>query len=216
MKCFEVYKPVEEGVHDPHIFKAIFMAGAPGSGKTTVRQELLAHTGLKALDIDRWWEYFNLYKKDLSKDYPDYWKLVQAQRRNYITGRLGMVIDGTAKDLSKITKTKRVLERIGYDTAMIFVNTDLQTAIDRVNARQAKTGRPVDQQRVRDNWNVTQQNLGHLQNLFAGNFFIVDNTDVETDYNQIEKRLNAFLNKKPTNPAATEWIRDQLNNRASS
>lgn len=215
MKCFEVYKPVEEGIHDPHIFKAIFMAGSPGSGKTTVRQELLSHTGLKALDIDKWWEYFNLYKKDTSKDYPDYWRLVQSQRRNYIAGRLGMVIDGTAKDLSKITKTKRVLERIGYDTAMIFVNTDLETAKDRVAARAGKTGRTVDNKRVIDNWNQTQQNLGHLQNLFGGNFFIVDNSSSDADFNVISKRLNAFLNKKPTNPAATEWINDQLNKRAS-
>ena len=29
-----VEQEIEEGVNDPHIFKAVFMAGGPGSGKS--------------------------------------------------------------------------------------------------------------------------------------------------------------------------------------
>ena len=36
MKVNEIIKQVEEGVDDPHIFKAVFMAGGPGSGKSYI------------------------------------------------------------------------------------------------------------------------------------------------------------------------------------
>jgi len=217
MKCFEVInQPIEEGVYDPHIFKAIFMAGAPGAGKTTVRKKLLAHTGLKELDIDKWWEFFNNLKKDSTKDYDYYWRKNMAQRKNYIAGRLGMVIDGTAKDLRRIEKTKRVLEKIGYDTAMIFVNTDLDTAIQRMQARAKEIGRSVPLDRVKQNWKVTQDNLGQLQNEFGGNFFIVDNSNAGANVQIVAKRLEQFLSKKPTQPAATAWIQNELANRANS
>ena len=38
---------LEEGIYDPGIFKAVFMAGTPGGGKTTVANKL----GLKALGL---------------------------------------------------------------------------------------------------------------------------------------------------------------------
>ena len=34
MKPFEIY--LEEGVHDPGIFKVVFTAGGPGSGKSFI------------------------------------------------------------------------------------------------------------------------------------------------------------------------------------
>ena len=39
MRVEEVIKSVEEGVNDPHIFKAVFMAGGPGSGKSFVAKK---------------------------------------------------------------------------------------------------------------------------------------------------------------------------------
>ena len=36
MRVNEIIGSVEEGVDDPHIFKAVFMAGGPGSGKSRI------------------------------------------------------------------------------------------------------------------------------------------------------------------------------------
>ena len=38
---------IKEGLYDPGIFKAFFLAGGPGSGKTFVTQSAFAGTGLK-------------------------------------------------------------------------------------------------------------------------------------------------------------------------
>ena len=43
MKINEVISiPLDEGPNDPHIFKAVFMAGGPGSGKSYVARKMLA------------------------------------------------------------------------------------------------------------------------------------------------------------------------------
>ena len=50
--------------------------------------------------------------------------------RTYLKGRLGIVVDGTGKDFQKISKQVRSVQALGYDTAMIFVNTDLETRLE--------------------------------------------------------------------------------------
>ena len=45
-----------EGVYDPGIFKAFFLAGGPGSGKTFVTQSAFAGTGLKVVNSDKIFE----------------------------------------------------------------------------------------------------------------------------------------------------------------
>ena len=44
----EVREYINEGVYDPGIFKAFFLAGGPGSGKTFVTQSAFAGTGFAA------------------------------------------------------------------------------------------------------------------------------------------------------------------------
>ena len=45
-------KFLTEGVYDPHIFKAFFLAGGPGSGKSYVQRRLFAGTGMKVVNSD--------------------------------------------------------------------------------------------------------------------------------------------------------------------
>ena len=42
-----------------------------------------------------------------------------------------MIIDGTGDDFNKISREKKQLEEIGYETYMIFVNTSLEVALER-------------------------------------------------------------------------------------
>ena len=43
---------VQEGVFDPNIFKAIFLAGGPGSGKSYVAGKTTGGLGLKLINSD--------------------------------------------------------------------------------------------------------------------------------------------------------------------
>ena len=53
MKKYSDFKiTLKEGVYDPGIFKAFFLAGGPGSGKTFVTAQAFAGTGLKVVNSD--------------------------------------------------------------------------------------------------------------------------------------------------------------------
>ncbi len=64
MHSFKNY--LTEGRNDPSIFHAIFMAGSPGAGKTTVANELALNTlGYKEINSDT---QFEKYMKDAFLD----------------------------------------------------------------------------------------------------------------------------------------------------
>lgn len=208
----ELTLPVDEGMNDPHIFKAVFMAGSPGAGKSTIANKLFAGTGLKTLNVDAFWQ---LYKaKGKEGNYERYWELYKAQEKNFLDGRLGLIIDGTAKNPERMAQVKQTLEDLGYDTAMVFVNTSLETSMNRVinRARSAgkDAGRDIDPQFVKDTWEKTQKGLGALQSLFGGQFFIVDNNRGEPNVSYVAKTMKRWLSQEPSKPAAREWLKQQI------
>lgn len=136
-----------EGPNDPHIFKAVFLAGGPGSGKSYVARDLLQGTGLKPLNSDDVYEYLaRKNNMDLSdpevvgspqgQEIRDRAKEITKTREDlYLDGRLGLVIDGTGKDVAKVSKSKNELNELGYDTMMLFVNTSEEVAQQRNSSR---------------------------------------------------------------------------------
>lgn len=215
MRLYELndFTVTTEGVNDPNIFKAVFMAGAPGSGKTTVANRLFSGSGLKHLNVDRFWQ---LYKsKEQEGDYEKFWGKYQAQDDLYTQGRLGLLIDGTAKNPVKMNDVKHRLESIGYETAMVFVNTDLRTAIERAQKRASMPGpdmgRELDTKFIEDAWNRTQKALGNYQSMFGDRFYIIDNSDksMTSSLEYAERQLRQWLSAPPKNPIAKKWIQQQ-------
>lgn len=202
---------VQEGVNDPHIFKAVFMAGGPGSGKSTVARNLFAGTGLREVNIDKFWNLF--HKKGKEKDFDQLHRRHRISRDMYTRGRLGLLIDGTGRNVRRISALKEELEDLGYETAMVFVNTDLETAVnraqDRVNKPGPDQGRSVDQDFMKQAWKQSQDNIGHFQNLFSGNLFVVDNSGETPGVDFAEKKLRQWLNQPVRNEKARNWIKQQ-------
>ena len=208
-----------EGVYDPNIFKAFFMAGGPGSGKSYVAGKTTAGLGLKVVNSDIVFENY-LKQARLSFEMPDTQaaqrdarraaaKQVTAKRQdNFVEGRLGMVIDGTGKDYSKISSQASQLKAIGYDVHMIFVNTSLDVALE----RNKKRARQVPEKIVIDSWNAVQKNIGQFQRFFGNkNFIIVDNNDAGEDIlGKAYKEVRRMLRKKVDNHIAKAWIANQL------
>ena len=216
----EHIKDIDEGVNDPAIFKAIFLAGGPGSGKTfIVGKTGLTSLGFRVVNSDTAFE--NALKKAGVEMNPDNIfsvkgqeirgkakELTAKQQGLYIKGRLGLVIDGTGRDSEKILRQKKMLERLGYSTAMILVNTDKETALKRNDARP----RRLDPKEVGNMWNEVQRNLGQYQREFKSRLTIVDNSD-GVDYNKETLRayriMSKFANAEPMNPIAKKWIKTQ-------
>jgi len=216
----EHIKDIDEGVNDPAIFKAIFLAGGPGSGKSfIVGKTGLTSLGFKVVNPDTAFEKA-LEKAGLEMNPDNIFsvkgqeirgkakELTAKQQGLYIKGRLGLVIDGTGRDSEKILRQKKMLERLGYSTAMILVNTDKETALKRNDARP----RRLDPKEVGKMWDEVQSNLGRYQQAFKKNFIIVDNSDGK-DYNKETLRayriMSKFANAEPMNPIAKKWIKTQ-------
>jgi len=178
-----------EGVYDPGIFKAFFLAGGPGSGKTFVTNSVTAGLGMKLVNSDVHFERM-LKQVNLSLSMPDseqYFRdmirgrakaLTKRQIDSYVQGRLGMVVDATGRDYSIIHLQVSLLKQLGYDCYMIFVNTSLDVAKERNKTR----SRQVPEFYLVKSWETVQSNMGKFQRLFGmSNFIIVDNNKSESE-----------------------------------
>ena len=207
-----------EGLQDPNIFKAFFLAGGPGSGKSYVVRKTTGGTGLRVVNSDDVFEHM-LKKAGLSLKMPDEElvprdeiraraKAVTKKRQeNYIEGRIGLIIDGTGKDYGKIAKQATELKQIGYDVHMIFVNTSLDVALQ----RNANRPRSVQEPIVVKSWKDVQANIGKFSQYFRGNFVVVDNNDADEDvFVKVFKQVKGLLKKKVKNPQAQQWIMQQM------
>ena len=212
------YHELQEGVYDPNIFKAFFLAGGPGSGKSYVVRRTTGGTGLKIVNSDPVFESL-LKKAGLSLKMPPEEferkevvrgrakQLVKKQQANYLEGRLGIIIDGTGKDAGRISRQKASLEELGYDTYMIFVNTSIDVALER-NEKRARSLQPSF---VVKSWKDVQANIGAFNNMFRQGFIVVDNNDAGEDvFQTVWKRIQGLLRKKVTNSRAQNWIASEL------
>ena len=214
----KTFQELQEGLYDPNIFKAFFLAGGPGSGKSYVASKATGGTGLKMVNSDPAFEHL-LQKAGLSLKMPPEEferkevvrgkakEVTRKMRGNFIEGRLGLIIDGTGKDADKILYQKNMLDELGYDTYMIYVNTSVDVALQR-NADRARSLPEAD---VVKFWKAVQNNIGQFSNMFRGNLIIVDNNDAGEDILMgIYKRVKGLLRKKVTNTRAKDWMAMEL------
>ena len=212
------FTDLQEGVYDPNIFKAFFLAGGPGSGKSYVVRRTTGGMGMKIVNSDDIFEKL-LDKEGLSKKMPESEKeprdivrakakrLTSAKKANYLEGRLGLIIDGTGKDYDKIAGQATKLKQIGYDVHMIFVNTSLDVALERNQKRE----RTVPESITIKSWNDVQRNIGKFSQYFRQNFIVVDNNDANEDvFTKVFKQIKSLVRKKVSNPVAKMWIASEL------
>lgn len=183
---------LSEGVYDPSIFKAIFMAGGGGSGKGFIVERVVKGLGYKVVNTDDMFEFLmkkggrsldlGTYKDAEGNPDPSQYdpereggKIKTNKRKTmYMKGRLGLVIDGTADKFKKIKAAKEYVEKFGYDTYMIFVDTSLEVA----KARNQKRDRKVPEDIVIEAWELAQANKVKFKALFKGNMDVIDNSNI--------------------------------------
>ena len=228
MKTFDQvrYQDLTEGVYDKNIFKAFFLAGGPGSGKSFVTASAFGGLGLKVINSDNAFER-GLKKAGLSLKMPD----SEADARDMVRarakattsnlldmalmGRLGLIIDGTGRDYDKISYQVRTLKELGYDAHMIFVNTSLEVALQRNEMR----SRTIPEYIVTRSWNDVQSNIGKFQNLFGpSNMAIIDNNISDKELttitmNKCSKAVNRMLSNPIKSYTAKRWIATELRNK---
>ena len=224
----KTFQDLQEGLQDPNIFKAFFLAGGPGSGKSYVVRKTTGGTGLRVVNSDDAFEAL-LKKANLSLKMPEEEEApreVQRQRAKkltkrrmgdastgkggYLEGRIGLVLDGTGKDYESIARQATELKQLGYDVHMIFVNTSLDTAL----ARNAKRSRSVPEDIVVQSWKAVQSNIGKFSQYFRANFVVVDNNDTDEDVmTPVFKQIKGLLKKPVRSPLAKQWVTQEMKRR---
>ena len=217
---FKQHFDLMEGVNDPSIFKAVFLAGGPGSGKSfVVGKTALQALGFRLINSDDAFEK-GLKKAGLTTD-PDDIASAQGQAvrakakaltgkimTRALEGRMGIVIDGTGKDYAKIKKQVDLLRTLGYAVHMLFVNTDLDTALERNRMRP----RSLADDLVTKMWKDVQKNIGKFQGLFRNRMIVIDNSkgsDIEASTLEAYKDIKTWAAKAPENSIAVKWIKGQ-------
>lgn len=220
IKKFKEY--ILEGVNDPSIFKCVFLAGGPGSGKSfIVGKTSLKALGFKIVNSDDIFE-IKMSKEEMELTpeniFSDKGQTIRNQSKqlsdkrlkNYLLGRLGLVIDGTGKDFEKIKSQKEMMDKLGYESMLLLVNTDEKTSLE----RNRKRDRSLPDSKVSEFWKKIQNNIGKFQNLFGNNFIVVDNSD-GSDYEKITfsvyKKVDKWRRILPKNKMVNKWIKSQKN-----
>jgi len=202
IKLTEYVDKIYESINDKNLFKAVFLCGGPGSGKSFIGELVLSGLGTNTVNSDIMFEALmktNNISMKIDKSKPDIIKIQDELRERakkfakfretqWINGMLPIILDGTGKDYHKIEKLYMTLTDRGYDCSMIFVNTTLDVALE----RNRKRDRTVPEDAATSMWKAVQNNIGGFQKLFGNNdFYIIDNSKKldEKEIKELSKRL---------------------------
>ncbi|MBC8399672.1 MAG: zeta toxin family protein [Flavobacteriales bacterium] len=218
-----------EGRNDPSIFHAVFMAGAPGAGKSYVSDwmSLGPQLGYKVINSD---VEFTRYMKDAGLT-DDKGAVVLDPKREYergvirtvakrhtkskqahaMIGRLGLVIDGTGANAKKVMGQKKTLEALGYETAMVYVSIPLEASIASDKKRGEDGERTIGPELVTQKYMELDKSLPKLKRSFGKLFFVIDNSVREKTPAIIRGVLNTITKwskTMPKNKAAKTWMKN--------
>ena len=170
--------------------RAVFMVGAPGSGKSSVLKGLgLIDKGYRLINQD---PYLEKFKKEanLPADEKQYtkeqlsmraklgWKArkaAEADLANYTASKESMVVDGTGASYNATTKKMKALEAAGFEIHMVHVKTTKETAKARNNARSERSLMPFI---VSKTWASVQESAAKYQEDYGNRFYELQADDL--------------------------------------
>ena len=232
-----VENTLEEGIYDPAQLKAVFLAGGPGSGKDFILSKTLQGHGLTEINSDTAFEYL-MAREGLDPKMPDSEKelrdplrgkaktTTRAKQRLNLIGRKGIIINGTADDVEKIGKIKKMLEGAGYDTMMVFVNTSNEVSRQRNIERGEAGGRTVPEDIRQEKWEASQAARPEYEEMFGKNAFVAIDNSIDTRkapkeveeaiknvFNMVWKMVNKFTKSPPNQQKQQKAVSREIQKR---
>ena len=213
---------IEESINDKYLFKAIILAGGPGSGKSFITNKMFSADSIPRASSDDVFK-IKLKKAGLGKDLdPEKVEIYKKQTEkrmqakvannekvaNYINGMLPFVVESTGQREASITWLNETLGKFGYDVALVFVNTSLDIAKRRNQERFEKGERKLDDKSLTDAWENAHNNMNKFKDVFKDNFFRIDNDggDIKI-FDYMDKEI-----KKPLLSVARMYLQSPIEN----
>lgn len=211
---------VQESINDKGIFKAIFVVGIPGAGKSYTVSQIKGSIPAAIANTDRSVEF--LIKKWNIPSTSDNWaqfkdtahRMTQGALTQALNGMRPLFIDGTSSDPSAVLRRAGLLESLGYDIGLVHVGCSLEAAKAAAHERAKKSGREVDDEFIEAVAAHDKENTEFLASKFS-NFFIRINNDRDelTDevMNRAFSQAQTFFTSPLANPIgkrAVQKLRD--------
>ena len=208
---------LHESIEDKGILKAIFFAGLPGSGKSTIATRITDGTvSPRFVNTDKSFEF--LSKRANVLPTAAMWELFGKQSMTinaamlyqYLNSMLPLFIDGTSANPSSTMRRIGLLDSIGYDAMMVWVDVDLETALHRAQQRK----REVMPEFIKQVYNNAKKNKMFYQQRFGSNFVVVDNnaTNFDAMENKTYSIANQFFTSPISNPIGQDLIKNMKEN----
>jgi hypothetical protein len=229
-----------EGIYDPGILKAVFMAGGPGSGKSYTAgavfggnaiegatQQASTALGLRIINSD---PAFEMYLRQVGVDPGDLANLSDEEFK-----ALTIPADSPRGKASKMKKTQQAAAQVGRLGMIIDGTGDelakltakkeavealgydtfmvfVNTTLEMAQERNMKRDRKLPKDLVEKIWTNVQDNKGDFEELFGSNMVIIDNTEYEWSAAEQQAASAAvnFVQSPVQNPIGHEWARDAL------
>lgn len=206
------YKELVESIEDKGILKAMFFAGLPGAGKSSVAKRITnGSVAPRHINTDRSYEFLlNKYGNDAN---PVAWSILgqsakainTAALTNYLNSMLPLFVDGTSSNPNAAVRRAGLAESLGYDTMMVWVNIEFETALQRVQQRERK----VSVDFIKKVYDLAAGNKELYRNRFGENFIEVDNN--ADNFDVMEMRVftasNKFFNSPVQNQIGARLIK---------
>jgi predicted RNA binding protein YcfA (HicA-like mRNA interferase family) len=138
--------------------KAIVLAGVPGSGKDKILKETILPFGFSEISSE-----------------------------TYTTPSDRLIVVNGTSNYERIRFIKEDLEKAGYETIMVFVNTSNDVSRQRNEARAEKGGRVINEAVRYTKWKNAQDTLDRYDDLFERVFVIQNDLDLNQSQEVIQE-----------------------------
>lgn len=128
----------------------------------------------------------------------------------YINSVLPMFIDGTGSSTSLVLRRRGILESYGYDVGMVFVNTSLETSLERASKRERK----VDPEFIKSAYEQINKAKSFYRSKFS-TWMEIDNDKGKLNDSVVLhafKVTKSFFSSKIINPIGKEYKEKMIEN----
>jgi len=197
---------IAESIEDKGILKACFLGGFPGSGKSYIVSKVSSgQIEPRIVNTDKYVEFLKAFKASEWVKVEDKVKLLtKNQLVLYLNSMLPLFIDGTSSNPSSLARRNGILKSIGYDTSFVWVDTSIETSIERAKKRK----REVTEKDIRKIYNK----LEGLKTYYSKDFRHF--TEILNDEGELTekvilqafKKVTSFFNSPIENPIGQKLV----------
>jgi len=205
---------ITESINDKGILKACFMVGNPGAGKSYVISKISSGSiEPRVINTDKIKEFLGYLKVDDWKDEYILDKidtLTKNQLALYINSLLPLWVDSTSSNPSNLIRRKGILSSLGYDVCMIWVETSLETSLERA----AKREREASEDFIRIVYKKIQKLKPYYRREFR-HFKTINNDDGELTNKVIldsYKSMEKYFLSPVVNPIGVDLLNNMRKN----